>query len=162
MSLSSTQSDHLIRRQLVRHLQGGTAFLPPEKFMYDIPFEKVGVLPDGVPYTLWQQLYHLRYAQKDIIDFSVDTDYRESRWPDDYWPEAAPDSEKQWRDTIAAFFKERKELEELIMRDSTDLTAPLENDSGKTLFREILLIIEHNAYHAGQMLVMMRQLGLYD
>jgi uncharacterized damage-inducible protein DinB len=151
----------LIKEQLVRHLQGGMAFMPVEKIIEKIPFDKAGIRPEGLPYSLWEQLYHLRYAQKDIIDFSFHGDYQEAAWPDDYWPEhPGPGSEQEWEDAVRDFFNDRKWLAERILDERTDLMKPLENDPDKSLLREVLLIIEHNAYHTGQMLVIMRVLGI--
>ena len=152
-----------MRKQLVKHIAGGDAFKGPGDFVEKIPFEKLGIKPDNMPYSLWQQFYHLRFAQRDILDFSTDPDYEAPKWPDDYWPEeAAPPTEAAWKELKKAFFEERKAFQELILDPSQDLFKPLAHGNGQTLYREALLVIEHNAYHTGQILVLLRLLGLYE
>jgi uncharacterized damage-inducible protein DinB len=152
----------LTRQQLVKHIKGGEAFLTLKKMLIKIPFEKAGEVPEGLPYSIWQQLYHLRYAQLDILDFSRNPDYKTSRWPDDYWPEhQAPLDQAEWEKTIQEFFNERNEFINLILDPANDLYHPFSHGNGQNLFREALLIIEHNAYHSGQILTIMRLLNIY-
>lgn len=137
--------------------------MPVDRMLDEMPYEKAGEVPEGLPYSFWQQLYHLRYAQKDILDFTKSADYTAPSWPDDYWPErAAPHNRQEWDDTIAAYKQERDELAGLVSDTSNDLYQPLEHGKGQTLLREALLVVEHSAYHTGQMLVIMRLLGLHD
>ena len=151
-----------LRTQLTTHLEGGTAFLPIDKFLQKIPFEKLGIKPDGIPYSIWQQFWHLMYAQKDIVDFSLDPNYSEPDWPADYWHDkSAPESEGVWKSAIDEFFADRNRLIQAIQDPSTDLFEPLVNDPTKNLLREALLVIEHNAYHTGQIVVIMRTLGIH-
>jgi uncharacterized damage-inducible protein DinB len=155
-------STHQLRTLLTTHLKGGTAFLPIDKFIYNIPYEKLGVVPDGLPYSLWQQFWHLMYAQKDIVEFSLDPDYSEPDWPSDYWPDnSAPESQVVWKSAIDEFFEDRNRLIQAVQDPSTDSFEPLVNDPSKNLLREVLLVIEHNAYHTGQILVIMRTLGMH-
>ncbi len=152
-----------LKEQLIQHLKGGMAFLPADKFISEIPFDKLSAIPDGLPYSLWQQFWHMMYAQRDILDFCVDTDYKEPAWPDDYWPgDTAPENKDAWDSVLRKFYEDRDKLIEIIQDESTDLFAPLKNDPSKNFFREIMLVIEHNAYHSGQMLVIARQLGLHN
>jgi len=152
--------DTQLRQQLVKHLEGGEAFIPVDEIVDRMPFEKIGIIPENLPYSFWQQFYHLRYAQCDILDFCRNPDYTPVKWPDDYWPnEPAPKNQREWRETIDAYFSERAEMAELIANPANDLTKPIPHGEGQTLLREVLLIIEHTAYHTGQMLVILRLLN---
>ncbi len=52
-----------------------------------------GAPGQGAPHSPWQLVEHLRIAQFDILDFCVNPQYAEKKWPDDYWPaDAAPPS----------------------------------------------------------------------
>ncbi len=155
--------DTQLRQQLVKHLEGGEAFAPIDTFAREIPFEQLGVVPDNVPYSLWQQFCHLRYAQLNILDFCRNPNYTAVKWPDDYWPnEPAPKNQQKWDATMNAYFSERSELVELITDSKNDLSKPIPHGDGQTLLREVLLVIEHTAYHTGQMLVILRLLGGYE
>ncbi len=152
--------DQKLREQLVGHLKGGNAFSPIEKVVEDVPFEKVGIVPDGLPYSFYQQFYHLWYAQKDIIDYCQDDDYEAGNWPDDYWPEnKAPKDEKEWENLIEKFFNERDQFCDYLMDSSNDLFEPFSQNENHNLLREAELIIEHNAYHIGQLYVIKRLLN---
>lgn len=152
-------SDQKLREQLVNHLKGGNAFSPIEKVVKDVPFEKIGIVPDGLPYSFYQQVYHLWYAQKDIIDYCRNDDYEAGNWPDDYWPEnKAPKDEKEWENLIEKLFDERDEFCKYLMDSSNDLFEPFSQNENHNLLRETELIIEHNAYHIGQLYVMKRLL----
>lgn len=154
--------NHLLRQQLVKHLKGGEAFLPLEQFIHKMPWEKAGIVPEGLPYSFWQQLWHMRFAQLDILDFSRDTGYSAPAWPADYWPaDPAPASEQEWKAMIDAFFNEQDELIKLVLDPEVGLFEPFPHGTGQTVLREALLVIEHSAYHTSQMLIILRLLGLY-
>ena len=149
--------DEALRKQLVRHLEGGMAFIPIDRFVRDIPFEKTGAKYGGLPYSIWQQMYHLYFAQRDIIEFSVEEDYHGHDWPSDYWPvSASPENREEWEHIVDRFFSDRIRLKEIIMDESSNLFSPLPHDPRKNLFREIELVIEHNAYHIGQLMLLRR------
>lgn len=153
-------NDQKLREQLVKHLKGRNAFAPVEKVVEDVPFEKVGIVPDGLPYSFYQQVYHLWYAQKDIIDYCREDDYEAGNWPDDYWPEnKAPKDEKEWKNLVQKFFDERDQFCEYLMDPSNDLFEPFSQNENHNLLREAELIIEHNAYHIGQLFIMKRLLS---
>lgn len=97
-----------LKTQLKALLDGGLAHAKLDDAVNDIPFEKQGIVPDGLPYSAWQLLEHLRLAQKDILEFSDNADgsYKPMKWPDNYWPkDAAPSDENAWDESIAKLKK---------------------------------------------------------
>jgi uncharacterized damage-inducible protein DinB len=160
--MHAMNTENSLRSQLALHLKGGMAFLPIDTLIHEIPFERLSAVPENLPYSLWQQFWHMMYAQKDILEFCIKSEYKEPAWPDDYWPENyGPENKEEWDTAVRQFFDDRNRLIELVRDESADLFAPLKNDSSKNLFREVMLVIEHNAYHTGQMLVIARLLGLH-
>lgn len=154
------QSKDYTRQQLVKHIEGGEAFMSVKDVLEKVPFEQLGIIPESLPYSFYQQFYHMRFAQYDILEFSRNPDYQAPKWPDDYWPEKpAPEKLSDWEEISKLFFKERKEFIDIILGE--DLYKPFSHGSGQTLFRQSLLVIEHNAYHTGQLLVISRLLGVY-
>ena len=128
-----------------------------------IPPKLRGVQPEGLPYSAWQLLEHLRIAQEDILEFCVNADYQERKWPDTYWPSsAAPHSDTAWNESIARYRKDRDTLERLAMDPTIDLFAKIPHGSGQTYLRELLLVADHNAYHVGQLVAVRRLLGIWD
>ena len=45
---------------------------------------------------------------------------------------------------------------------SVDLFAPIPHGDGQTYLREILLVLDHNAYHLGQLVIVRKALGRWD
>jgi len=121
-----------------------------------------GRVPEGLAYSPWQLVEHLRLAQHDILDFCRNPDYEELAWPDDYWPSAPePPSASAWDESIAGFGRDRDALRALALDPAADLFAPIPHGSGQTLLRELLLVADHNAYHVGQLIAVRRLLGAW-
>ena len=95
---TASESEEL-RTQLVALLGGGQAHVSLEDAVADFPAKLRGVVPEGLPYSAWQILEHLRIAQRDILDFSAPPTggYQAMAWPDAYWPNSvAPGSPEAW------------------------------------------------------------------
>jgi len=129
------------------------------------PAKLRGVVPKGLPYSGWQILEHIRLAQRDILEFSSNSDgsYTEKQWPEEYWPKSAePPSEEAWERSIAQIREDRKALEKLVSSASdTELVAPFAWGDGQSLLREALLVADHDAYHVGELVVVRRLLGAW-
>lgn len=155
-------SESGLKNQLIKHLEGGNAFKPLDEILDEISFDKLGERPYDLPYSFYELFYHIVYAQKDIFEFSISEDYKAANWPDDYWPEeSAPKTEEDWEALKKNYFKDRKQFKNFILNSENELESPVKNSDKHSLHREILLVIEHTAYHTGQMLVILRLLGLH-
>lgn len=152
-------SDTQLRKQLVKHLKGGEAYAPIDQILDDTPFEKLGVTVEDLPYTFYQLFWHIRHAQRDILEYCRDENYKAPDWPDGYWPdEKSPKSTEAWEELIENYFQERQELCDLLLNPSNDLFGPLPTNSDHHLFREAQLVIEHTSYHTGQLYLLYRLL----
>lgn len=147
--------DAHVRQQLVDSLRKGNAHFSFEQAVAGFPVEKINHFPANVPYSYWQLLEHLRITQRDILDYLTDSAYSEPHWPDDYWParEATTD-QPGWNATIAAFLDDRERLIDIIEHPETDLAAPLPINPEHTVLREMLIVIDHNAYHIGELAIL--------
>jgi uncharacterized damage-inducible protein DinB len=152
-----------VRDLLSKALAWQDAHASFDRAVKDIPANMRGIRPPGLPHSAWEILEHLRITQRDILDFCVDADYEEKKWPDDYWP-ASPDpqSDAAWQASIREFVSDRKGLQKLAADDSVDLDAPIPHGSGQTCLRELVLVIDHSAYHVGQLVLVRRLLGLWE
>ncbi len=143
-------------------LKGGQAHATFEDAIKDFPVDLRGKKPDASPHTAWQLLEHLRLAQRDILEFCRDPKYVSPKWPEGYWPkESAPPTDTGWDESIARFEKDHKAFANLISDPAHDLLAKLAHGDGQTLLREALLVIDHNAYHIGQIVLLRVQLGAW-
>lgn len=153
-----------ITKHLQNLLRGRSAFVPLDRALEGVPFDKLGLVPEGLPYSLWQLAEHIRIAQEDIIRFTKNDNYRKLDWPADYWPaEAAPPDEAAWQATVDAILAGREEMKTLLSEtDEEALLTPFAHGQGQTIFREAVLIAEHNAYHTGQIVLVRRLLGCWE
>jgi uncharacterized damage-inducible protein DinB len=151
-----------IRDHLVRLLDWEEAHVGFDKAIEGIPADQRGARPPGFEHSPWQMLEHMRLAQDDILDFCVNPKYVHSlKWPDDYWPVPAPQSDAAWKESIAAFGRSREQMKALA-RDVPDLTATVPTGKDRqTYLRAILLVADHTAYHVGQLVAVRRALGLW-
>ena len=151
-----------LREQLARALAWHDAHAGFDKAVEGIPPELRGRRPDGLPYSPWALLEHLRLAQRDILDFCRNPKYVEPKWPDAYWPPGdAPPAAAAWDESVAAFRRDREGLQRLVADPKVDLFAAIPHGSGQTCLREVLLVIDHNAHHVGQLIVVRRLLGAW-
>jgi len=152
------QETFSLRKHLADLLRMKGAHVNFEAALSGFPVAMRGVKPQGAPHSAWQLLEHLRIAQEDILDFSRNPQYRDKKFPHDYWPATeAPPSEDAWDKSIQQFQDDLKEMQELIADTKHDLLAKIAHGTGQTLLREVLLMADHNAYHLGQ-LVFLRKM----
>jgi uncharacterized damage-inducible protein DinB len=155
------QNDSL-RKQLMKLLDWHEAHMNFDEAVKGITPEMRGIQPSGLPYSLWQLLEHMRLSQLDILEFCRNPDYKESKWPDDYWPASpAPPSADSWDKSIAGFKDDCEALKKLAADDKVDLFEVIPRGTGQTYIRELLLAADHNAYHIGQIIVVRRLLGIW-
>ena len=148
-----------LRQQLVKLLDWEDAHASFDAAVEGVPAELRGIQPNGLPYSLWQLLEHIRICQRDILDFSVDPNYREMKF-EEYWPKTVvPPTEDAWEKSIASFHADLESLKQLAMDQSFDLFAVIPHGTGQTYLRELLLVADHNVYHLGQMVTVRRLLG---
>src|SRR5512142_95596 len=105
--------DALLRTHLKRLLDWHDAHATFEDAVDGIPPELRGQQPEGLPYSPWQLLEHMRRAQEDILDFCVNPQYEERSFPDDYWPRDVAPRGDEWEKSVAAFRADVKALKKL-------------------------------------------------
>jgi uncharacterized damage-inducible protein DinB len=152
-----------LRDHLARALDWQEAHATFDKAVADFPGGQRGAVPPGFDHSAWQLLEHIRLAQDDLLDFCVNSRYVHTlKWPDDYWPkDAAPPDAKAWTDAIAAY-KRRLDEFKRVVRDTGDLAAAVPTGKpSQTYLREILLLLDHTAYHVGQIVAVRRALGIW-
>ncbi len=155
--MNTTTDTYDIIKGLISLLTKANAHASFDDAIKNIPFVDLGKKPDNLPYSIWQLTEHIRFTQKDILDFSTNKNYKEHKWPDDYWiKEAAPANEETWKKSIASIKKDLKEFIELLKDKAAELTKPFEHGSGQTLLREALLIADHTSYHTGEIILLRR------
>lgn len=155
--------DDKILREHVRYLlRGGGAHVDFEAAIAGLPSQLRGKKPAGLPHTPWQLLEHMRIAQWDILEFSINPKHVSPDFPSGYWPNSdAPPDSRAWDKSVAGFRRDLKAMRKLVSAPSTDLLARIPHGDGQTILREALLVADHNAYHLGQLVTVRRLLGAW-
>ena len=152
----------MLREQLIKLLDWQDAHVNFDDAVEGIPAQSQGVRPEGLPYSPWQLLEHVRLTQRDILDFCRDPSYEAPKWPDDYWPKSAiPTTPEAWQESVAAYRADREALKEIIADPKLDLYARIPHGGGQTYLREVLLVADHSAYHVGELVAVRRLLGVW-
>jgi len=155
-------SEQILRAQLAGLLESGHAHVPFEKAVVAMPPGLVGDRPTGLVHSSWELVEHLRIAQWDILEFGRGGDHESPDWPSGYWPaEPEPPAPDAWQRSVDAFLADRRAMEALCLDESRDLFEPFPWGDGQNLLREILLLVDHNAYHVGQLVQVRRALGCW-
>jgi hypothetical protein len=148
--MSDRDKDRLLREHLLYVLRGGGAHIKFEEALKGFPAEFFNARAEGVPYTPWQLLEHMRIAQWDILEFSRSAAHVSPGWPEGYWPEEGVGAdEDDWLRTVEGIRADLRAMEALIEDPANDLYAAIPHGTGQTLLREALLVADHNAYHLG-------------
>jgi DinB family protein len=154
------------KKELIRQLKDlilkGNAHVTLDDALDNVPVKLRGVVPDNLPYSLWQIAEHIRLAQWDILDFCRNPDYKPLKWPEEYWSKKkAPKSASEWDNTLSQIKKDRDEFIALLEDEEADLYTPFAHGDGQNLLREALLIADHNSCHTGEVIVIRRLLGAW-
>ncbi len=150
-----------LKAQLLTLLDFKDAHADFDTAVASVPPDARGRVPAGAVHSLWQILEHLRIAQNDIWDFSVNAGYEEKKWPDDYWPaDPEPPTATAWDESVAAYRHDRAAMMQLV-RDQPDVFATIPHGTGQTYLREVLLISHHASYHIAELITLRRLLGVW-
>lgn len=138
------------------------AHLRFEKAVEDLAAGLRDKRPSGLPHSVWEQVEHIRRTQLDLLEFCRNDDYKEPKWPDDYWPSTpAPANERAWQESLANIRNDREAFARWTVESSLDLTRKIPHGTGQTYLRTVLVAVDHTAYHVGQIVLIRRLLGAW-
>jgi hypothetical protein len=154
-------SDNVLQEQLLALLGGRNAHMGFEDAIRDFPEEYINRKASHVSYTFWHLLEHMRIAQWDILEFVRDPDHVTPDWPDNFWPSKNKKADlSQWNRTIEDIRSDLAAVEKIIKDPDTDFFGPIPHAPDYNIFREILLVADHNAYHVGEFLTLRQVMGI--
>jgi hypothetical protein len=150
-----------LRQELLELLRGGRAHPSFDDALAGLPPKLRGASAPALPHTPWRLLEHARIAQWDILEYCRNKEHVSPEWPAGYWPSSdAPRDAKAWNASVAAFRRDGEALAKLVAT-APDVLAPVPDADGPSLLHEVLLVADHNAYHAGQLVALRRALGAW-
>jgi hypothetical protein len=148
------------RNELILHLTEDNAHAGFDAAVKDFPADLRGARPHDLPHSAWQLVEHLRIAQWDIIEYALDPKHESPDFPDGYWPKSyEPPDAKAWDKSIASFRADRKKL--LAALQKSDFLAPVPHANSQSLASKTILLMDHNAYHLGQLILLRHLLNLW-
>jgi len=155
------ETDKIIRGQFYDLLKGGNAHMSFADAVSGFPLREINRRLPNASYTVWHLLEHMRIAQWDILEFVMNPDHVSPEFPGGYWPK--PDemaTAARWRRTIKEFSADLAAFEDLVKNPKTDFFTPIPHARAYSIFREVLLAADHNAYHTAEIVTIRRLLGL--
>jgi len=151
-----------LRLRLAELLGGAFAHVSFEAALAGMPEKLRAVRPPGVPHNAWQLLEHVRICQRVILDFSRPPGRRFPEREEEWWPESAtPADPGDWERSAAAFRSDLADFVALVLDPASDLQALIPGGGGRSLLRQALVVADHTAYHAGQLVLLRQLLGAW-
>lgn len=152
------------RQTLARLLRSSHAHAGLLSAVEEFPFQLAGRKVEGHAHTAWQQVEHMRLAAEDLVSYCLDKDYEDLGWPEGYWPATTtPPSEEAWSQSVRGLLDANEAMAQLVENPEHDLYSRVptaEKDSHHTL-RAALILLDHDGYHAGQLIALRRALGVW-
>ena len=112
--MAQDQTDESLRKHVLYLLRDGGAHLSFDDFVKSFPPDLCNRQIDGLPYTPWQVLEHIRLAQWDILEFSYNAKHKSPEWPEGYWPKKKGTA-KEWKKSVTQILKDLKAMRKLVV-----------------------------------------------
>ncbi len=154
-------SDTILRKELLAFLSGGEAHMGFDEAVANFPMDEINRPVPNAGYLVWHVLEHMRVVQWDILDFVMNPNHVSPAFPGGYWPK--PDTEAtpaDWKRIVKAIRTDLKGMEAIVSDAKTDFFNPIPHAKEYNIFREILLVADHNAFHLSEFISIRRILNL--
>lgn len=160
MSKTQKHPDALLREELTTLLWQGNAFVPMLQVLEKVPATMAGKVMPGYPHSIYSLTRHIHIALHDLLEYTTNPLFTSPPWPEGYWPEeTAPRNEAHWHETIQNLSNCMARAGRLIQDSELDFWAPLPANARHHAFRQMTIAITHNAYHAGQVVMLYKILS---
>jgi hypothetical protein len=147
--------DKVLRNELLALLEGGNAHMSFAEAVADFPLEHVNSKPVNCPYSFWHLVEHIRITQWDILEFVVNPKHKSPHWPEGYRPRPEEKTDEAgWAKSVGAVLADLEKLKRIVIDPSTDFFGPIPHAPDYTVFRELLLVADHNSHHVGELAIM--------
>ena len=153
-----------IRQTIASQLRQSRAHAGLASALAAFPEALAGRRVPGHAHTAWHLVEHMRLAADDLHAYCVDTNYVERGFPDGYWPEGpAPDSPTAWSVSCRQLLDTTEQMARLVENREHDLyaTVPTGQKPEHHTLRAALILLDHNGYHAGQLIALRQALAVW-
>jgi uncharacterized damage-inducible protein DinB len=146
-----------MRKNLVEFLSKALAHVAIREALHNLKPGLRNIQPQKGVHSIWEEFEHIRISQEDILRYTLDPAWKSPKWPDEYWPDNSKLNDNIWNNSLSKFYLDLDEVINLVKNPKIDLTSEIPHGEGRTYLRQVLLVIDHNAYHCGQ-IVLIRKL----
>lgn len=141
-------------------LFGKAAFAKPENIITGIPLQFATVRPNGLPHSLYEELWHINYwLQFSLADIRGEQPKLPPHSAEAFPTDKAGLNEVAWQNLVDGVLETLKAVAALA-DDDKELTRMFRPD--KTVRDELAIVAAHNAYHLGRMVTLRQLLGIWS
>lgn len=161
--MKTTQHPRSIRGTIAWSLEWEQAHVGFANAVRNLPPRLRPLRPKGFEHSVWDQVEHVRLATRTLLELCRTPAYEEVlRWPDDYWPKrGAKPTDSRWNASIGQVRRDTKALARFVADFRGNLAARVPYRTGQTYLRNVLLAVDHTAYHVGQIVLLRRALNAW-
>jgi hypothetical protein len=151
----------VMRNELLALLKGGQAHMDFDEVLAGFPLEEINRQVPNASYMVWHVLEHMRIVQWDILEFIRNPNHVSPDFPGGLWPKpGAKATSAMWKKILKKIRSELEEVEAIVSNPETDFFSPIPHAKGYNIFREVLLVADHNAFHLSEFIEIRRILNL--
>ena len=157
-------SEDELRGTLSKLLRQSQSHVGLSRAVDGFPVALAGRQVEGFRHTAWELVEHLRLAAEDLVSYCRDADYEKLGWPEGYWPETTePPTEEAWHESVRRLLDATESMAVMVEDQELDLfaTLPSAETSYHHTLRAALILLDHNGYHAGQLVDLRLALGTW-
>ena len=149
----------VLREHLAWQLDGGYARTSLRAAVDGIAPQDWGRVPGGAAHSVWQIVRHVEICLTDLLEYTRTPGHVSPDFPEGLWPEeTAPPSGAEIDRSLAAIDAARAAFRDLVR--TADLIAPLGHAGGRCVLRQVLIAVDHESYHVGQITLTRAALGV--
>ena len=153
-------NENVFRENLINALTKEQAHISLKSALKNLKPEIRNKKPSPDVHSVWELLEHIRITQEDIVQYILNPDWISPSWPEGHWPKENNEiSDDLWNETISKFENDLQKLIDIIKDEKTDLTSIIPHTKKHTYLREILIVIDHNSQHTGQIIATRKMIG---
>lgn len=146
------------RRALERALTGEGAHVTMGALFEGVNWRTAGKVPNGGGTTLFELLSHIVFWQDWVVKWLRGKAPRIPSSAAKSWPtRRTPSSAATWTRLLRRYERDRAVLHQCL----SDVPPLFQDRGGRTALEMLQTIASHNSYHAGQVVMVRKQLGVW-
>lgn len=150
------------RESFKRQVYGESSHVHVLHALDDLDMGQAGARPNGATHSIYQLVRHMVYWQ-DIALRRMRGDYPPlpPAALEGWTAPAMPASDDDWQDAVDELASGLWEIEALAESPDTDFGRVVSASRARAVRDELLMVLMHNSYHLGQIVMLRRQLGAW-